>query len=104
MRMPCRRFCKRTPGQARSLPNAGVNTQLHAPVASGPVLMDNETRWRELTAELEAAEAELRRAQPPEGALATPEVLERFEAAKRRRYQVQFALLDFLDSLDDLRS
>jgi hypothetical protein len=81
-----------------------VNPQLHGQVAPRPTLVDNEARWRKLNAELDAAEAELSSAQPPQGALITPEVFERFEAAKRRRYQVQFALLDFLDALDDLRS
>jgi hypothetical protein len=66
-----------------------------------PAPIDNEERWRELNAELDAAEAELRELQLPEGSLITPEIFERLEAAKRRRYHVQFAMLDFLDTLDD---
>jgi hypothetical protein len=65
-------------------------------------LADNETRWRCLSEELDAADAELRSLQPPDGTLITPEVFERIEAAKRRRYRVQFEMIDFLDTLDDM--
>ena len=65
-------------------------------------LAANEQRWSDLNAELEAAEAELRSVQPSQGELITPEIFERLEAAKRRRYKAQFAMLDFLDTLDDL--
>ena len=65
-------------------------------------LADNETRWRDLSDELDAADAELRDLQPPDGTLITPEVFERIEAAKRRRYRVQFEMIDFLDTLDDM--
>jgi len=44
----------------------------------------------------------LRSLQPPDGTLITPEVFERIEAAKRRRYRVQFEMIDFLDTLDDM--
>jgi hypothetical protein len=71
--------------------------------AAPPTLADNEERWRALNAELAAAEAELQSAQPADGSLLTAEVIERFEAARRHRYHVQFAILDFLDGLD-LRS
>jgi hypothetical protein len=63
---------------------------------------ETERRWHELSAELDAAEDMLTRLQPPEGALITPEIFEQIEAAKRRRYQVQFAMIDFLDTLDDM--
>ena len=48
------------------------------------------------------AEEALRNLQPPEGALITPELFDQLEAAKRRRYQVQSAMIDFLDTLDDM--
>ncbi|MCW5659720.1 MAG: hypothetical protein KIT60_18640 [Burkholderiaceae bacterium] len=66
------------------------------------VAQDTEERWRELSAELDAADEELRRLQPPEGTLITPELFEQLEAAKRRRYKVQFAMIDFLDTLDEM--
>ena len=65
-------------------------------------LAENEIRWRHLSDELEAADAELRSLQPPDGTLITPEVFERIEAAKRRRYRVQFEMIDFLDTLDEM--
>ena len=65
-------------------------------------LAENEVRWRHLSDELDAADAELRRLQPPDGTLITPEVFERIEAAKRRRYRVQFEMIDFLDTLDEM--
>jgi len=65
-------------------------------------LADNEVRWRHLSDELDAADAELRSLQPADGTLITPEVFERIEAAKRRRYRVQFEMIDFLDTLDDM--
>ena len=65
-------------------------------------LADKEQRWRALSDELDAADAELRELQPPDGTLITPEIFERIEAAKRRRYRVQFEMIDFLDTLDDM--
>jgi hypothetical protein len=65
-------------------------------------LADQEQRWRTLSDELDAADAELRELQPPDGTLITPEIFERIEAAKRRRYRVQFEMIDFLDTLDDM--
>jgi hypothetical protein len=65
-------------------------------------LADPEQRWRTLSDELDAADAELRDLQPPDGTLITPEIFERIEAAKRRRYRVQFEMIDFLDTLDDM--
>jgi hypothetical protein len=76
------------------------STAAGRPVA--PVGKDTEERWRELSAELDAADEELRRLQPPEGTLITPELFEQLEAAKRRRYKVQFAMIDFLDTLDEM--
>ena len=78
-----------------------MDPQTEGRAPSRPTPVDNEERWSELNAELDAADAELRDLQPPEGSLITPEIFERLEAAKRRRYQVQFAMLDFLDTLDD---
>jgi hypothetical protein len=72
------------------------------PTAQRPALLDSEQRWRELSAELDAADEDLRRLQPPEGTLITPELFDQLEAAKRRRYKVHFAMIDFLDTLDDL--
>ena len=63
---------------------------------------ESERRWHELSDELAAAEEALTQLQPPEGMLITPELFEQIEAAKRRRYQVQFAMIDFLDTLDDM--
>jgi hypothetical protein len=65
-------------------------------------LAENETRWRHLSDELDAVDAELRSLEPADGTLITPEIFERIEAAKRRRYRVQFEMIDFLDTLDDL--
>ena len=65
-------------------------------------LVDNEQRWRELSDELDAADEALRNLQPPEGGLITPELFDQLESAKRRRYKVQFAMIDFLDTLDDM--
>ena len=65
-------------------------------------LAEDEQHWRELSAELDAVDEQLRNMQPPEGAFITPEIFEQLEAAKRRRYKVQFAMLDFLDTLDDM--
>lgn len=65
-------------------------------------LAENEIRWRQLSDELEAADAELRSLQQADGSLITPEIFERIEAAKRRRYRVQFEMIDFLDTLDDM--
>ncbi|HEX6720131.1 MAG TPA: hypothetical protein VF107_01105 [Burkholderiaceae bacterium] len=73
--------------------------------AHGPAprdLADKEERWRALSEELDAADAELRELQPPTGALITPEIFDRIEAAKQRRYRVQFEMIDFLDTLDDM--
>jgi hypothetical protein len=77
------------------------------PTAAGrpdarPQPIDNEEHWRELSAELDAADEELRRLLPAEGELITPELFDQLEAAKRRRYKVQFAMIDFLDTLDDM--
>jgi hypothetical protein len=65
-------------------------------------LSDKEELWRALSDELDAADAELLALQPPDGTLITPEIFERIEAAKRRRYRVQFEMIDFLDTLDDM--
>jgi hypothetical protein len=65
-------------------------------------LADKEERWRALSDELDAVDAELFALQPPDGTLITPEIFERIEAAKRRRYRVQFEMIDFLDTLDDM--
>ena len=65
-------------------------------------LAEQEQHWRTLSEELEAADAELRGLQPPDGTLITPEIFERIEAAKRRRYRVQFEMIDFLDTLDEM--
>jgi hypothetical protein len=70
--------------------------------AARPNPIDDEERWRELSAELDAADEELRNLQPAEGELITPELFDQLEAAKRRRYKVQFAMIDFLDTLDDM--
>jgi hypothetical protein len=73
--------------------------------ARGPArrdLSDKEELWRALSDELDAVDAELRALQPPDGTLITPEIFERIEAAKRRRYRVQFDMIDFLDTLDDM--
>jgi hypothetical protein len=67
-----------------------------------PDLSATEQRWRELSEELEAADEALRELEPPEGSLITPELFEQIEAAKRRRYKVQFQMIDFLDTLDDM--
>ena len=80
-----------------------MQTQTAARAVVRTSLADHEERWRELNDELEAAEANLRSLQPAEGSLITPQVEERLEAARRHRYHVQFAILDFLDGLD-LRS
>jgi len=80
-----------------------MQTQTAARNVVRPSLADHEERWRALNAELEAAEARLRGLQPAEGSLITPEVEARLEAARRHRYHVQFAIIDFLDGLD-LRS
>jgi hypothetical protein len=63
-------------------------------------LAASEQRWRELSAELDAAEQALHDVEPPEGTLITPEIFERIEIAKRRLYKVQAAMLAFLDLLD----
>jgi len=67
-----------------------------------PDLSANEQRWRELNSELETLEEALHNLQPPEGALITPELFDQLEAVKRRRYQLQAAMIDFLDTLDDM--
>jgi hypothetical protein len=64
-------------------------------------LAESEQRWRELSAELDAAEQALRAAQRPEGTLITPEIFEGIELAWRRLYKVQAAMLEFLDTLDN---
>jgi hypothetical protein len=79
-----------------------MQRQTSARPPAQPDLSATEQRWRELNAELEALEEELRKLQPPEGALITPELFDQLEAIKRRRYQLQATMLDFLDTLDDL--
>jgi hypothetical protein len=78
--------------------------QRHTPARqpARPDLSATEQRWRELNAELEALEEALHNLQPPEGALITPELFDQLEAIKRRRYQLQATMLDFLDTLDDM--
>jgi hypothetical protein len=78
---------------------------MEQPSAREPVrrdLSETERRWHELVAELDAIDEELLRLQPPEGALITPEIFDRIEAARQRRYQLHAAMIDFLDTLDDM--
>jgi len=72
------------------------------PPPARPDLTATEQRWHELNAELDAADEALRNLQPLEGELITPELFDQLEAAKRRRYKVQYAMIDFLDTLDDM--
>jgi hypothetical protein len=89
--------------QARALPRAeAMQRQTPARQPARPDLSANEQRWHELNAELEALEEALRNLQPPAGALITPELFDQLEAIKRRRYQLQATMLDFLDTLDDM--
>jgi hypothetical protein len=79
-----------------------MQQQTSAREPARPDLSANEQRWREFNAELEALEEALHHLQPPPGALITPELFDQLEAIKRRRYQLQATMLDFLDTLDDM--
>jgi hypothetical protein len=79
-----------------------MQRQTSAREPARPDLSATEQQWREFNAELEALEEELHKLQPPPGALITPELFDQLEAIKRRRYQLQATMLDFLDTLDDM--